>query len=121
MAAALSGLSSDWPEAKVTRSPETVGAALVADFSDTGGGGGADSVPGGAGAMGVIKAVCGTVCGSAGGATGADGEDAADPDAAAEAVEAASDGGFFVEAASAEALPGAGLSDRGVTVCVRPA
>jgi hypothetical protein len=121
MAAALSGLSSDWPEAKVTRSPETVGAALVADFSDTGGGGGADSAPGGAGAMGVIKAVCGTVCGSAGGATGADGEDAADPDAAAEAVEAASDGGFFVEAASAEALPGAELSDRGVTVCVRPA
>lgn len=121
MAATLSGLSSDWPEAKVTRSPETVGAALVAALSDTGGGGGANSAAGGAGAIGVIKAVCGTVCGSAGGTTGVDGEGAADPDAAAEAAGAASDGGFFVEAASGEELPGAGTGGRGVTVCVRPA
>ncbi len=66
----------------------------------------------------MIKAVCGTLCGSAGGATGADAEGAADPEAAA-AVRAVSDGGFVVEAASDEEFPGAALGDRGVTVCVR--
>jgi hypothetical protein len=108
----------------VTRSPATVGAALVAALSDTAGGGGAASAAGGAGAIGVIMAVCGTVCGIAGGAAVA-ADDGGDDGAAGcagaglEAVVAgaASKAGFFPDGASVRVV---WAGDRGVAGWVRP-
>ena len=57
MPVALSGLRSDCPGAKVSRSPADVGAAVVAAWGETGGGGG--GTDGGGGSTGAMEAVCG--------------------------------------------------------------
>jgi hypothetical protein len=67
MDAMLSGLRSDWPDAKVRRKLLLCGVAVVMPVADTGGGAGGGDPDGTAtGAMGAMVAVSGTRSGMAG-------------------------------------------------------